>query len=306
MPSSKVRSVGNWDLVKTLRSGSFGFVFVAKHRVTGKMGCAKLERIPNLRPQNGSSAMPEEDVAPVQLPIEQNTYRHLRNTVPVQKQLYFPEMLDFGTQGKYYYMVMSLMQCDLEAIVETYSVRKKLLLLADALRAIETLHGAGIVHRDIKPRNFCVRGRSGTGVALIDFGLSKRFEERGTHIPQMQKDMLIGTMRYCSIATMLCLQASRRDDCESLVYAFLNVFGVTLPWQEMRVNGMKSSDEAVRMRAEKMRDRKILHLKQTTALDQLCAGAPECLQKMLVDIRVLGFRETPDYECYRAYVRQDL
>ncbi|HEX4618842.1 MAG TPA: serine/threonine-protein kinase, partial [Steroidobacteraceae bacterium] len=49
--------------------------------------------------------------------------------------------------------------------------RETLLLAIEVARALERVHAAGVLHRDLKPGNVMLR-RDG-GVALIDFGLSK-------------------------------------------------------------------------------------------------------------------------------------
>lgn len=291
--SSSVSHVGDWNLVKSLANGSFGHIFVVQHRVTGQRACAKLERI---NPSGNK---------PVQLPVERNTYRHLAHTVPPEKQHYFPRVLDFGSQGKFQFMIMTLMKCDLQDIIDEYSEREKLKLLLDTIRALETIHDAGVVHRDIKPRNICIsRGR--TGISLIDMGLSKKFLQNGKHIPQMQKDTMVGTYRYCSIPAMLCLQSSRRDDCESLVYTFINIFGKKLPWQNIKIPHLQSSDADLREEAERKREKAVLRMKSNIRPSDLCKDVPECLERILRDVRVLNFAERPNYARFLAYVKQDM
>ncbi len=53
------------------------------------------------------------------------------------------------------------------------------------LRGIEAVHNIGILHRDIKPGNFCIAKDFDTEIHyrpicyLIDFGLSRRFINPG-------------------------------------------------------------------------------------------------------------------------------
>jgi serine/threonine protein kinase len=292
--------VGKWDLVKTIAGGSFGDIFVVEHRTTRQRACAKIERI---RPRTKRDPKPP----PAQLHIEQATYDHLHRTVPADRLHYFPRIFDFGTQGKFTFMVMTLMKRDLESIIRdrAYTDRDKLKCLSDSITALETMHRAGVLHRDIKPRNICI-SRGKCGVALIDLGLSKKYIEHGRHIPQKQKDSIVGTYRYCSVPALLSLESSRRDDMESLVYTFINIFKSKLPWQDLNIPHLDSSDADLRRQAEAEREKTVLKLKQTTPPETLCRDVPVCLQRILESVQLLQFMEEPDYQLYRSYVQQDM
>ena len=57
---------------------------------------------------------------------------------------------------------------------EHLSERRVCAIVAQVLRAVEYLHGHGVVHRDIKPENFLFASREpGAALKVIDFGLSK-------------------------------------------------------------------------------------------------------------------------------------
>lgn len=55
------------------------------------------------------------------------------------------------------------------------AMRAMVRIAADVARALETLHGHGLVHRDVKPRNILVR-RSDSRALLVDFGLVRDLE----------------------------------------------------------------------------------------------------------------------------------
>ena len=290
---TKRTHVGDWDLIDTISSGSFGDIFTVVHAETGQQACAKLEK------RDSSKAS--------QLQIESATYRHLQTTIEPSCRKFFPQIHDFGVQGKYNYMIMTQMKCDLAYIIDKYSERQKLRCLISSIDALEVLHSAGILHRDIKPRNICIRPNHKCSVALIDLGLSKKYiTTTGRHIPQQQKESIVGTYRYCSIPALLSLESSRRDDIESLVYTFINVFDATLPWQNLKILNLTSSDPRKRKFAEEQREKIILNLKQTTSPDTLCEDVPMCLQQILQDVKLLSFTEQPNYERYRSFVQQDL
>lgn len=77
------------------------------------------------------------------------------------------------------------------------------------------------------------QGKRANIVHLIDFGLSKRYisPNTGKHIPCVQKNGCVGTIKYLSQATHQGFEHSRRDDLEALgniIIYFINKG--KLPW----------------------------------------------------------------------------
>ena len=72
-------------------------------------------------------------------------------------------------------LVFDLMEVDLEAVIKDASISlppdniKSYLMTL--LRALELLHGQGIVHRDIKPNNLLLAANG--ELKLCDFGLAR-------------------------------------------------------------------------------------------------------------------------------------
>ena len=68
---------------------------------------------------------------------------------------------------------------------------------------LEELHSKGILHRDIKPHNFCLENPSNnaSGIYIIDFGLSKFYIENDNHIKIENGLPLCGTAKFCSLST---------------------------------------------------------------------------------------------------------
>ena len=93
---------------------------------------------------------------------------------------------------------------------------------------IEAIHKNGIIHRDIKPHNFCIKNKNDIkncqNIVLIDFDLSTEYRnQNGTHIEQtidLAKN-LVGTPYYTTINTHNGILQSRRDDLEMLGYSLL-------------------------------------------------------------------------------------
>ena len=74
--------------------------------------------------------------------------------------------------------------------------------------------------------------RASNIVYLIDYGLSKKYRDNKTqqHILYKESKKLIGTARYSSINSHLCIEQSRRDDLESLGYLLVYLLKGGLPW----------------------------------------------------------------------------
>ena len=70
-------------------------------------------------------------------------------------------------------------------------------------------------------------------VYLIDFGLSKEFQDPNTcmHIPYNKGLGFIGTTTFTSINSHMGLELERQDDLESLTYctSYFTFFGVFYP-----------------------------------------------------------------------------
>lgn len=102
-------------------------------------------------------------------------------------------VVDHGRAGGVAYLAMELadggaLSAHLRAACDT---GRALDWLRGAASALARLHGAGLVHRDVKPANFLVRA-DGT-LALSDFGL---VVPRGCSEPLAGQGAIVGTPRY--------------------------------------------------------------------------------------------------------------
>jgi tetratricopeptide (TPR) repeat protein len=76
--------------------------------------------------------------------------------------------------------------------------------------ALEAAHGAGILHRDLKPQN--VMREDAGRVVVMDFGLARTFEGDG----MTQSGALVGTMEYMSPEQALGKELDQRSDIFAL------------------------------------------------------------------------------------------
>ncbi|MET8179768.1 protein kinase [Streptomyces sp. NPDC005336] len=73
--------------------------------------------------------------------------------------------------------------------------------------AVEHLHGAGIVHSDLKPSNVLLRSRNPLDLVLTDFGVSKSLDATSRFTQRV-----FGTVSYCSPEYLFGAQVSAPQD----------------------------------------------------------------------------------------------
>jgi eukaryotic-like serine/threonine-protein kinase len=101
----------------------------------------------------------------------------------------------------------------------------RLTLLRQAAEALEAVHNAGFIHRDICPRNF-VCSKDCTSLKLIDFGLT---------VPAEKEFMLpgnrTGTPNYMAPEVVRRKPTDQRLDIFALGVSAYEMFAFELPWQ---------------------------------------------------------------------------
>jgi DNA-binding response OmpR family regulator len=105
------------------------------------------------------------------------------------------EIYDYGIHGGFEYLAMEyLPRGDLKARLQRgVSEQEALHYVAQIAAALQVVHEAGLVHRDLKPPNVMLRDND--SVALIDFGLARSID--GTTV-STQTGVLLGSPYYMS------------------------------------------------------------------------------------------------------------
>jgi serine/threonine-protein kinase len=101
----------------------------------------------------------------------------------------------------------------------------RLVLLRQAAEALEAVHNAGFIHRDICPRNF-VCAKDATSLKLIDFGLTVPAERE-----YMLPGVRTGTPNYMAPEVVRRKATDRRLDIFALGVSMYELFAFDLPWQ---------------------------------------------------------------------------
>ena len=196
-------------------------------------------------------------------------------------------------------MVMDLLGTNLGDLFHQcgniFSTKTVLMLADQIISRLEYLHNMNILHRDIKPENFVMGvGNTRNTLYLVDFGLSKTFRDIKTNQHMCFRDgkSLTGTARYASVNTHQGIEATRRDDLESVGYVLVYFLRGFLPWQGI-----------ARKQSKRHRYAKVGEMKRTIRLENLCDSCPQEFIDFLRYCRGLEFTERPDYSRLRQMFR---
>lgn len=209
-----------------------------------------------------------------------------------------PRIHWYGSDGDYNILVMELLGPSLEQLLcisgGKFSLKTVLMLAVQMIERIELLHSNGIIHRDIKPDNFCMGlGSRSDRVYILDLGLSREYRDArtGRHIPCTHRRGVMGTVQYASLNVHLNVQPSRRDDLEALGYVLMYFLRGRLPWDEIKAASKQARNEDIRF------------CKKWTTHATLCEGFPGELVKYFQHCRSLKFADEADYELLRSLMR---
>ena len=231
--------IGNkYEIIEEIGQGSFGKVFRGKHIRTSEEVAVKIQfkSIVNV------------------LQHEAKIYKQLENIIGI------PTMRNYGQEDGFHYLILDYLDKPLDKLMVTKP--ECLSFFIEAVKVIETIHKAGIIHRDIKPDNLMIKERKTNttnttsetpDIYVIDFGLSKWFlDSSGNHIKEKTNKAMVGTIKYNSINVHNGIEPSRRDDIESLCYSFMSLYEKELMWAKL-CDELKKTPEVDETRVDETR-----------------------------------------------------
>jgi len=302
---------GRYVLGKKLGSGAQGDVYLGRRKreakpaladdgTTSREDCAAEHGEPedHARP-HATGASVAIKLEPInsrnpKLQYEAKVYRTLSGGAGI------PNVLWYGVEGQYNAMVLDLVGTSLEDLFTAggrqFSLQSVLMLADQMINRIEHVHARGYVHRDIKPANFLLGpGKKSHQVYVIDFGLAKKYRD-----PLTQEHALLrgncglnGTATYASVNAHLGLEQSRRDDLEALGYMLLRFLSGSLPWEKLWDRGVPLKENNDR----------IMQMKMSTSVEELCQSFPPEFVKYLAYCGSLRHEDNPDYAYLQNLMR---
>ncbi|MEM7609492.1 MAG: serine/threonine-protein kinase [Myxococcota bacterium] len=179
---------GRYKIDSLLGEGGMGAVFAATNGATGRPVAIKW-MLP---------AMAKSQEALARFLAEARTTARIEHPNVIQ-------ILDVGQDGEAPFLVMERLRG--ESLGECLARRTRLApaeavdIVLAACQGIQEAHGEGIIHRDLKPDNiFLCQGKDGTPrpPKVLDFGISKLFDETGGGQKLTQTGAIMGTPLYMS------------------------------------------------------------------------------------------------------------
>lgn len=211
---------GKYRLIRKIGSGGLGTVFEADHLRLHQKVAIKVLSVTGAREEGLRARFEREGRAMARL-----------------KGPHVTRVFDVVSEGDAPYLVMELLSGrDLEqelAARGALPMREAVSLIQQAAEGVAEAHEAGIVHRDLKPSNlFLAASAIGTTVKLLDFGLSKVYDDDGE---TTAAGITLGTAAYMSPEHVRGLRdVEARSDLWSLGVILFRALSGRLPFN---VNG---------------------------------------------------------------------
>ena len=203
---------GRYEILQMLGEGGMGAVYKARDREVDHLVALKL-----IRPE-----MADHPVILARFKQELLTARQVthRNVIRIY---------DMAEAGGTKYITMEFVDGgDLRKLLLEQGKlppEKAVEIVRQICHALEAAHGAGVIHRDLKPQNI-LQERSGR-ILVMDFGLARSLESDG----MTQSGVLLGTIEYMSPEQAMGKHLDARSDLFTLGLIFYELLTGKIPYK---------------------------------------------------------------------------
>ena len=173
-----------YRIERSLGQGGFGITYLAEHELAGRMVCIK-EFFPksfyNRDADSSHVSLGSQGSAEMMDAYKQKFLKEARTIARLDHQNIIHIHDVFQENGTAYYVMEYIEGESLQDIVRrrgALPTDEALALMNPVIDAVGYIHDRRIMHLDIKPGNIMVRKEDGRPI-LIDFGLSKQYDEEG-------------------------------------------------------------------------------------------------------------------------------
>lgn len=224
--------LGQYELQKLLGEGSMGQVYLARHLSLGRQVALKVLR-PELARQSDQVARFFQEARAV------NQINH-KNIVQIID--FVQESSTDPAQPAPVYCVMELLSG--KSLAEWFrggglGIAGLIEVARQVCGALQAAHGAGIVHRDIKPDNIMVEQQDDRFVAkVVDFGVAKLLLPEARVLDSTSKGSMIGTPLYMAPEQAACEVVDHRADIYALGSVLYEGLAGHPPFQSASLGGL--------------------------------------------------------------------
>jgi serine/threonine-protein kinase len=201
LPANTNLQNGNFTILRVLGQGGFGITYVASDNGLRREVAIK-EFFPQGCLRSGTQVQPSSSIRPDEYSSARETFLDEARTLAQFNNANIVDVYSVFAENNSAYMVMELLRGNtLQQVVErrgTLPQDEAIGYAEHVANALEAVHGAGLLHQDVKPDNVmvCDDGR----VVLIDFSLSRKQEnETGLGTRRFSGAVRSGTPGYAPL-----------------------------------------------------------------------------------------------------------
>ncbi|VDM91731.1 unnamed protein product [Litomosoides sigmodontis] len=183
------------------------------------------------------------------------------------------------------YLVMDLVGRNLADIRKQYPPKRLqpttvYRISLQVINALQDLHNAGFLHRNIKPSNICIgRGAQRRIIYLLDHGMARMFTEIDGRMRKPRHYAgFRGALRYVSLTVHSHAETGPRDDLIAWFYSLIELINGKLPWTNL--TDAKDIEEA----------------KKKESFENLCKDQPNTSLEFAKHLTSLTSASIPDYQ----------